>query len=91
MGNSWSASPSFTSELTIEDDEPPDPPDADCDQILKIRFLEAKNFFLFSEGKMQTLVRVSTNFNPQCYTKPVKCCVKDGQTEWFLPKKRFFF
>jgi tRNA A-37 threonylcarbamoyl transferase component Bud32 len=90
MGNSWSPSPSFTSELT-DDDEPPDkPPDAECDQVLKVRLLEAKNFNL-SVGKMHTLVRVSTSFTAQSYTKPVKNCIKDGQTEWLLPTKRFIF
>jgi calcium/calmodulin-dependent protein kinase I len=91
MGNSWSASPSFTSEITIEDDEPPDKPPG-CDHVLKVKFLETKNFNLTAVGKMQTLIRVSTSFSPtQSYTKPVKCCSKDGQTEWFLPTKRFIF
>jgi tRNA A-37 threonylcarbamoyl transferase component Bud32 len=91
MGNKWSHT-AVSSDIVIEEDEPPDPPEEDG---IAITLLETCNFSfsqLESNGaKPHTLIRVSSTFNTRVYNKPVKYTVKDGNIEWNLPKRRFFF
>jgi len=94
MGNKCTATPTFTSDIIIEEDEPPDPPDVEgiVVALLETNFsltqLEAKN-----GGKLQTLLKVSSSFNSQVsYTKPIhKVKSKAGLVEWHLHKRKYFF
>jgi len=92
MGNKCSSAPSFTSEIIIEEDEPPDPPE---EEGIAVTLLETKHFSFAqleskNGGKLHALVRVSSSFNSQVYTKPVRSCSKDGIAQWHVPKRRFF-
>jgi len=92
MGNKCSATPSFTSEIIIEEDEPPDPID---DEGLLVTLLDTKNFSLANlesknGEKLHALVRVSSSLSSQVYTKPIRSCSKDGVTQWHVPKRKFF-
>jgi len=93
MGNKWSATPSFTSEILNDNDdgEPPDIAHLSCgESTLTLTFLESKHLKLdavLGSGKHNALIRVVNSFNTQCYTKPLKF---DNQT-WFMPKRRFVF
>jgi tRNA A-37 threonylcarbamoyl transferase component Bud32 len=91
MGNKWSASPSFTSEIVNDDDgEPPDEAAAAGESTLTVTFIESKNLNLNSvlgSGKHNALIRVLNSFNEQSFTKPMKF----DQNTWYMPKRRFVF
>jgi len=90
MGNKWSASPSFTSEIVNDDDgEPPDEAAA-AESTLTVTFIESKHLNLNSvlgSGKHNALIRVVNSFNEQSFTKPMKF----DQNTWYMPKRRFVF
>jgi len=95
MGNKWTSTPSFTSEIIIEEDEPPDPLDVEG---IVVTLLETNNFSLNqleskNGGKLHTLLKVSASFNNQItYAKPIhKVKSKEGIAEWHLHKSKFFF
>jgi len=95
MGNKWASTTTFTSEITIEEDEPPDLPYVDG---IVVTLLETHNFSLShlesqNNGKLHSLLRVSASFNNRVsYAKPIKkVTTKEGLTEWHLCKNKFFF
>jgi len=103
MGNKWTATPSFTSTETNDNDdgEPPDiaPGCSNCiggeESTLTVTFVElsTKNLenVLGSGGKNyhhhHALIRVVNTFNAQSYTKPLKY----DNSSWNMPKRRFVF
>jgi calcium/calmodulin-dependent protein kinase I len=89
MGNKWSASPSFTSEI-LNDNDDGEPPDEAGESTLTVTFLESKNLTLetvLGSGKHHALIRVVNSFNQQSYTKPLKY----ENSIWSMPKRRFVF
>lgn len=89
MGNKWSASPSFTSEI-LNDNDDGEPPDEAGESTLTVTFIESKNLTLdtvLGSGKHHALIRVVNSFNQQSYTKPLKY----ENATWFMPKRRFVF
>lgn len=89
MGNKWSASPSFTSEI-LNDNDDGEPPDEAGESTLTVTFIESKNLTLdtvLGSGKHHALIRVVNSFNQQSYTKPLKY----ENATWFMPKRRFAF
>lgn len=97
MGNKWSATPSLTSDIVIEEDEPPDLAliEENGESLLVMTLLEVKKFSLSpiesNGGKLHTLLRVSNTFTTQTYTKPVKYTLKKDAPEWLLPTRKFAF
>jgi len=88
MGNKWSATTSFTSEINDSDDG--EPPDENGESTLTLTFLDSKNFAMenvLGSGKRHALIRVANNFNNQTYTKPLKY----DAGEWHMPSKKFVF
>jgi tRNA A-37 threonylcarbamoyl transferase component Bud32 len=91
MGNKWSSSPSFTTEM-INDSDDGEPPDdlSSFESTLTVTFMESKNFSLehvLGLGKHRALIRVVNNFNTQSYTKPLKF----DNLSCKMPKRRFVF
>lgn len=92
MGNRCSAIPSMTSEISIEEDEPPDEEGL---SRLSLILLDTRNLSLASldakNGKIHTLIRVQATFDAKIHTKPVKYCLKNETDEWLLPDTKFVF
>jgi len=90
MGNKWSATPSFTSEIINDDDG--EPPDLSGESTLTVTIMDSKNFILenfLDHGKHRALIRVASSFNNQVYVKPLKY---DGTgLAWIMSKRRFTF
>jgi tRNA A-37 threonylcarbamoyl transferase component Bud32 len=89
MGNKWSASHSFTSEICNDNDDA-EPPDEAGESTLTVTFVESKNLTLdtvLGSGKHHALIRVVNSFNQQSYTKPLKF----DNAAWLMPKRRFVF
>jgi len=90
MGNKWSATPSFNSEI-INDNDEGEPPDESGESTLTLTILEANNLTLETVlgcGKHHALIRVVNTFNNQSFTKPLKY---DNELKWRMPKRRFVF
>lgn len=99
MGNKWTATPSFTTEINDNDDdgEPPDEPLQAAESSLTVSFVDYKNLtaencpLLLGAGKHvhHSLIRVVSSFNARSYTKPL--FKNDHNSSWYMPKRRFVF
>jgi len=91
MGNKWSATPSFSSEI-INDSDDGEPPDLSGESTLTVTIMDSKNFVLenfLNHGKHRALIRVASSFNNQVYVKPFK--YDTAVLGWQMCKRKFTF